>query len=377
MRITGTFALSLSLGAAVAVAGFLGFANAGKPASGGKKGGGGGAAPSASAAGGNKLKAVRLGDPKAGTFKWGMKPEEVMAQAKTAVESKYESRVDKARQDPGLQQRIRDELQRELGAVKKSYTKFEGQKSGWDVSIIGPEFQQNTSEAVLVTKEDAWTRYFFFFEDGLYKMFLAFNKDAIGGKSFQEFGKGMEAKYGNAREVFRDDKTKGGVTHKLDHYEWSAGGGDRMRLIDRSEFYGVYCLVLYDGSVQDRVNERRKVVNPGEVKHDELVEGVTGKNSGSKGSDIDDDIIDRVVGKEAKKPGADQGKSQDIVVDSSNLPGKATASSSGSGGGEKKKEMSNKSSASSSSSSSSSEEKDTAKKKGKKGGDNPMDGLEL
>src|SRR6185503_6757403 len=113
------------------------------------------------------------------------------AQARTAVEAKYEARVEKAKQDPGLQQRIRDELQRELAAVKKSYTKFEGQKSGWDVSIIGPEFQQNTAEAVLVTKEDIWTRYFFFFEGGLYKMFLAFNKDAIGGKSFgvrQEHG---------------------------------------------------------------------------------------------------------------------------------------------------------------------------------------------
>ena len=78
-------------------------------------------------------------------------------------------------------------------------------------------------------------------------MFLAFNKDAIGGKSFQEFGKSMEAKYGHAKEVYRDDKTRGGVIHKLDHYEWSAGGGERLRLIDRSEFYGVYCLVLYDG----------------------------------------------------------------------------------------------------------------------------------
>src|SRR5437764_4524913 len=107
------------------------------------------------------------------------------------------------------------------------------------------------------------------------------------------FSDGVEPKPGHAKAVYGADMSRGGVTHKLDHYEWSAGGGDRMRLIDRSEFYGVYCLVLYDGSVQDRVNERRKVVNPGEVKRDELVEGVTGKNSGSKGSDIDDDIIDR------------------------------------------------------------------------------------
>jgi hypothetical protein len=359
MRITGTFALSLSLGAAVAVASISGYANAAK------KGGGG--APAASSAEVNKLKAVRLGDPKAGTFKWGMKPEEVMAQVKTSVEAKYEARIDKAKQDPGLQQRIRDELQRELAAVKKSFTKFEGQKTGWDVSIVGPEFQQNTGEAILVTKEDVWTRYFFFFEDGLYKMFLGFNKDAIGGKSFAEFGKSMESKYGNAREVYRDDKTRGGVVHKLDHYEWSAGGGDRLKLIDRSEFYGVYCLVLYDGSTQDRVIERRKVVNPGTVSKDELVESVTGTKGKEKGSDIDDDIIDRVVGKEIKKPGADAGKTRDIVVDSSNLP---KNTSSGSGGAEKKKAAATEKSASAS------EEKDSGKKKGKKS-DNPMDGLEL
>jgi hypothetical protein len=366
MRITGSFALSLALGAAVAVASVPGHAK------GAAKKGGGGSAPAASSAEVNKLKAVRLGDPKAGTFKWGMKPEEVMAQARTSVEAKYEPRIDKAKQDPGLQVRIRDELQREIAAVKKSYTKFEGQKSGWDVSIIGPEFQQNTSEAVLVTKEDIWTRYFFFFEDGLYKMYLAFNKDAIGGKNFAEFGKSMEAKYGNGKEVYRDDKTRGGVIHKLDHYEWSAGGGDRLKLVDRSEFYGVYCLVLYDGSVQDRVVDRRKVVNPGTVSKDELVEGVTGKNVSAKGSDIDDDIIDRVVGKETRKPGTEV-KGKEVVVDASNLP-KQTASTSGSGGGEKKKEMSNKSS---SSSSSSEEKADSGKKKGGKKSDNPMDGLEL
>jgi hypothetical protein len=117
MRITGAFALSLSLGAAVAVASASSYAKGAA-----KKGGG--SAPSASSAEVNKLKAVRLGDPKAGTFKWGMKPEEVMAQVKTAVEAKYEVRIDKARQDPGLQQRIRDEKERELKEVKKSYTKF-------------------------------------------------------------------------------------------------------------------------------------------------------------------------------------------------------------------------------------------------------------
>ncbi len=170
-------------------------------------------------------------------------------------------------------------MMREIGAVKKSFTKFEGQKTGWDVSIVGPEFQQGTAEAVLVTKEDPWTRYFFFFEDGLYKMFLAFNKDALQGKSFADFGKSMEARYGNARAVYRDEKTKGGINHMLDHFAWNAGP-DRLKLVDRSEFYGVYCLVLYDQSTHERVVDKRKIVNPGTVEKDELVEAVATPRKG-------------------------------------------------------------------------------------------------
>jgi hypothetical protein len=250
-------------------------------------------------------------------------------------------------------------MEREIKAVKKSYTKFEGQKSGWDVSIIGPEFQQGTSEAVLVTKEDQWTRYFFFFEDGLYKMYLAFNRDALQGKSFEEFGKSMEARYGNAKAVYRDDRTKGGVKRTLDHYTWNAGG-DKLKLVDRSEFYGVYCLVLYDAATDERVQERRKVVNPGNVEKDALVEAVSTR--GNEGRDENDDIIDRVTGKEVKKPGTEQ--HADIVVPSPNA---------GYTPDDDKKKAAAKPSPSSSSSSSSSDS--GSKKKGKK--DNALDGLEL
>src|SRR5262249_9213159 len=153
----------------------------------------------------------------------------------------------------------------------------EGAKTGWDGPIIGPRLEQNTGEAVLVTQEDIWTPYLFFFEDGLYKMFLAFNKDALGDKSFIHFRRDREDLHGRAQEVFRDDKVKGGIKHVLDHFEWNAGG-DRLRLVDRSEFYGVYCLVLADGDVARRVAERRKVVNPTSDKHDSLVDAVTQKD---------------------------------------------------------------------------------------------------
>ncbi len=354
MRITGALALALSLSAAVTGASATSHAK-GKAKAAGKSEG---AAPAANAAEVNKLKAVRFDDPKAGAFKWGMKPDEVLSLVRAGIEGKFKPQITKSASDPQFQQRVRDQMVKEIAAVKKSYTKFEGQKSGWDVSIIGQEFGQNSGEAVLVSKEETWTRYFFFFEDGLYKMFLAFNKDALAGKSFQDFGKSMESKYGRAKEVYRDDKIHGGIRHTLDHFEWSAPGGERLRLVDRSEFYGVFCMVLFESGTQDRLAERRKVVNPGESSKDALVEAVTAKGT-DNGRDANDDIIDRLTGKEVKKMGTEE-KHADIVV----------PSPSGS------KPMKDAASKSSPAAAPAAEKEPASKKKGKKDS-NPMEGLDL
>lgn len=301
-RIT-LFALAIALGITAQVA----WAKKG----GGAKGSGPAATPPAAEL--KKLKAIRLGDPKAGLFTWGMNPDDVFAKAKSGIEARYQDRIDGSRADPGKQQRIRDEREKEIKAVKASFTKFEGQKSGWDVSIIGSEFVQNNGEGVIQVKEDVWTRYFFFFEDKLYKMFLAFNKDMIGDKSFRDFGKEMAAKYGTPREVYRDEKQKGGMRRMLDHFEWAVSGTDALKLVDRSEFYGVYCLVLTDSSVADSVLAKRKVTNPATVHKDALVEAVV--NDKESANDSNEDIIDRVTGHEVKKPG-EETRHGNIVVPS-------------------------------------------------------------
>lgn len=293
-----TFALGISLGAARA-----GLAK-GKGGGGGK----GAAPPSAELA---KLKAIRLGDPKAGVFAWGMSSNDVLAKAKLTIEAKYKDRIDGSKADPGKQQRLRDAQRKEVEDLNKNYTKFEGQKTGWDVSIIGSEFAQNNGEAVIPLKEDVWTRYFFFFEDRLAKIFIAFNKEAIGDKSFRDFGKEMAAKYGTPREVYRDEKSRGGVKRVLDHFEWAVSGGDSLKLVDRSEFYGVFCLVLTDASAEQTIIAKRKLTNPGNVEKDALVEAVV--NSKDQGADSNDDIIDRVTGREVKKPGSEP-KHGDIIV---------------------------------------------------------------
>lgn len=265
---------------------------------------GGPAAPMAAADEINKLK---------GDFKWGMSPEEVMEKAVARIQSTYEERLQKTAKDPSQQDRVRKEMRSEIDRFKKTaLVKFDGLKSGYDVSIIDQEFTQNTNEAMLVTKEEGASRYFFFAYDKLYKMFIAFDKEMLKGKSFQEFGQLMQQRFGKGRDVYVEEKTKKGVSRKLDHYVWGSKFGDTLRLVDRSAFYEVFCLVIADGATAEQQAEARKAL-PTQERGDALVEAVTS----GQGSDRDsnDNIVDRITGRTVYKPG-EAPAARDIVVPS-------------------------------------------------------------
>jgi hypothetical protein len=265
------------------------------------------AAPMASASEIEKLK---------GEFKWGMTPDEVLAKMVTKVEAGYKERLDKTATDPARQDRVRKEMRAEVDKVKQhSLVKFDGQKTGYDVSIIDQEFSHNTGETMLVAKEDNANRFFFFSDDRLYKMFIAFDKDMLQGKTFKEFGGLMQTRFGKAREIFVDEKSKAGVTHKLDHYIWNTKGGEVLRLVDRSAFYDVYCLVIYDGNIAQRQAEAAKAHKKSE-RSDALVDAVIGKPLNNR--DENDNVIDRITGHEVHRPG-DKAPA-DIVVPSPTQP---------------------------------------------------------
>lgn len=261
-----------------------------------------GAAPQASAEELAKFK---------GDFKWGMAPEQVLTEIGKRVESSYADKLKKLSNDAVAQDRVRRQMKKEVDLARKNYVRFDGTKSGYDVSIIDQEFGHGTGESMLTAKEDNATRYFFFADEKLYKMYIAFDKDMLKGASFAQFGQLMQARLGKAKEVYVDEKTKGGVKHTLDHYEWASNSGDGLRLVDRSEFYDVFCLVIYDADIARRLADARRIANPTRETHDSLVEAV----ANSKSSDLDnnDNVIDRIVGKEARKPGE---RAEDVVVES-------------------------------------------------------------
>jgi hypothetical protein len=246
-----------------------------------------------------------------GDYKWGMTPDEITAKVQDHVRASFEERLKKSLNDPTKQDRVRKEMATEVERVKTKLIKFDGQKTGYDVSIVDQEFLHGTGESMLATKEELNTRYFFFANDRLYKMFLAFDKEMLQGKSFREFGQLMQARFGKAREVNVEERTKAGVKSKLDHFIWGSKTGDMLRLVDRSEFYDVFCLVIYDGKVAEKQDEIRKS-RAGNVHKDNLVESVTTQPSNDR--DPNDNVLDQITGKETLKPG--ERRAADIVVPS-------------------------------------------------------------
>lgn len=262
-----------------------------------------GPAPTASAEEIEKLK---------GDYKWGMSTDQVAAELTKRIEASYADKLKATVNDPTRQGSVRKMMAADIADLKKKYTKFDGQKTGYDVSIIDQEFAHKTNESMMTAKEENGTRYFFFADGKLYKMFVAFDKDILQGKSFAEFGQLMQGRFGKAKDVYVEEKSKAGVARKLDHFEWSSKAGDGLRLVDRSEFYDVFCLVVYDAGVARRLEDARKIANPSYEKKDALVEAVI--NTKQSENDVNDDIVDRIVGKEAKRPGDE--RAPDVVVPS-------------------------------------------------------------
>jgi hypothetical protein len=126
------------------------------------------------------------------------------------------------------------------------------------VSIIDEEFVPNNGESMLVYQENKQKRYFFFNGESLFKMFIAFDKEVVAGQELHgirrdDAGEVRQGPAGLSHVVLHGMKDQ-----VLDTYQWRSSEGDGLRLVDRSKFYDVYCLVIYDRSVADRQAEVKK-----------------------------------------------------------------------------------------------------------------------
>jgi hypothetical protein len=254
-----------------------------------------------------------------GEFSWGMSPQAVIEKLHARIDASFKDKIEKVRTDPRMSDKLRSQIKTEKDRVAKGLVKFDGKKGGWDVSIIDDEFVQNNGESMLQFKEENSTRYFFFSGDSLYKMFRAFDKEVVAGKSFEQFGEMMQQKYGKAQVVYRDVVLHGIKNKVLDSFQWRSAEGDGLRLVDRSKFYDVYCLVIYDHAVAEKLAEIKKE-RSAQAPKGSVVDNVIETKPSDR--DENDNVIDRITGKDVLKPGDNRGGNQNIKVPSPTSGGK-------------------------------------------------------
>jgi hypothetical protein len=235
-----------------------------------------------------------------GPWKWGMSPDEVLAALQRQLSELRAPDLAKLT-DVYAQNQIRKQVKVDVDEVRRSYLKFEGQKTGWDVSIIEGEFLQRNGESMMLYRETdpasgrEQQRFFFFKGDKLWKQFVAFNMEPYKGKTFDDFRGAMEARYGKGAPIVK--RWLDGKDHTV-AVAWRSGG-TYLRAVDLMKFYSNFCLAFSDESIERQMDIARAERAPQDLPR--VVVG-TGK-AGEKVNDPNADVIERITSGQAPTAG--------------------------------------------------------------------------
>ena len=245
-----------------------------------------------------------------GDLRWGMEPREVHEHFRREVEERFRQELTKA---PGAieEDRIRREQSDEVRRLRESYTRFEGTRTGWDLSFLRGEFTHGNRESMLVVRDGNSQNFYFFMRGRLWKWYKAFDASVFHGQTFEQFAGAVQGRFGAAAD--RSGRlVEGGPEQRW--LEWQ-DANTRLRAIDQTRFYGFYCLVFEDKGTLRRLPElRTNTIDASADQGHALVDSVLIENEGEGGSDAagNADIADRITGnirRRQQAPGGSQGRS--------------------------------------------------------------------
>jgi hypothetical protein len=225
---------------------------------------------------------------KALPFPWGTGHAKVIEHYSGQIRTDYNARLAKVR-DAVAEDRMRTEMDGAISKVRDSFVEFRGQRTGWRVSFIGDEFRDNAGESMVVVTEASAQRFFFFKNDSLYKMFVAFNAEVFPGLNFEQFAERIQERYGPAQRVTRTNPRTS--EEELVELRWQ-DETTNLAAIDQTGFYGIFSLRFTDKSAPVMQ------ANAGSVRPNALIDQAIREGSGDSHSDV----VDRITGRRRAAP---------------------------------------------------------------------------
>lgn len=230
---------------------------------------------------------------------WGASHAQVIAHFEKLFWQRFTERK-KSIRDPIEIERLRRRTEADVAGMRSRHVEFAPGSTAYRVSIIEEEFKTGTNEAVFRIDDAEAQRYYFFINDRLWKVFFAYSLAVARAQPFPSRREAFVRAHGPySAHKTATRKVDGAPTEVISEVRWE-DATDRLRLEDRSPFFGTYVLILTERTTEDRIGELRGEL-PGAdaalgLGGDASVRSMVGEVEADDAPGGDEDIIDRIVG---------------------------------------------------------------------------------
>lgn len=228
-----------------------------------------------------------------GTLDWGSSHRAVLAQVKAEIDAQYSDALEQTT-DVFEIDRIRKRKQQDYARVEQTYVKFGAQRTGYESSLIAQDFEKNSGEAVVRVDDATAQRYYFFKDDRLWKVLVAYNNSITRQVSFEKFARQVRKKYGRPLDI--DWYTPKGGRKTIRAATW-ADDITQLNVEDRSAFFGSFVMTFLSKAegVALEANRSSTPAQPAQIADDPSISSALADITGGVMGD-DSDIVDQITG---------------------------------------------------------------------------------
>ncbi|MEZ4472539.1 MAG: hypothetical protein R3F60_17445 [bacterium] len=225
-----------------------------------------------------------------GTLDWGVSTTAVLKSLEDELEGRYDERLRKA--DTLEVDRILREKREDLKRIKDSLVRFDGQRTGFEASIVADDFRTGNGEAMLKVEDGAAQRYFFFKDEQLWKVLVIYSSNVARQLDFAGFVGQVEAKRGPAKGRTPDPKDGKRIIAATWEDELT-----RLVVQDRSLF-GTYAMMFLDKArgvpIEEGRSPRSNPLAPiVDSRADSMIDDIMAEGGGAEAN-----VVDKITGQD-------------------------------------------------------------------------------
>lgn len=225
-----------------------------------------------------------------GNVKWGDSKDEVLKKMRTQLMS--EAKKDpKVKRDAILMQKARKKALDRHKKAEKSYTRLEGDNTGYEVSVIADEFSTNNGESFIRVKDNVAQRFYFFVDGAFYKLVVSYNAAYLRNTDFETFVAMSARKYGRPTSA-EYDEIRG--EEQLALVTWE-DPETSLSIKNKKELFDTYTMAFTDRQTLKRLASKKRNVGGSDKDPSELSSQVQDLMSGSE-TDTNRDVVDNMSG---------------------------------------------------------------------------------